>query len=436
MRGGRVGGAQRKRIHHGIDLRELHAAGLLLRSWPGERVLAGLCVSRWVRKELLEAPDVKEVVLTEDYRRQVPLDGSLLAGSLRRLRNHRITLKFVNNDTASQFHEEDGEGEREQNRHRPWVRGLEEALAREGPSLVDNLVHLDLNPIQGGDLGEGIGPDHWKLLAKVLGSCTRLHTLRLGGQELGAEGITELVPFFQKNTALTDLDLKYNNVRHSIRHLTVCTNLSRLELGGCEEELDDDLADTLEYLTALTDLDLSDVSNFEDGAGVMQALHSHSRLTSLDFSGCVDIDPESAATLAPIISHNAAVLNYLNLGGACMRAEGLALLTRVLSDCSQLATLGLGGNFIKLEGARMLGDVGWEELRQLHTLDLQDNLLLAEGVHTVAHILVSHRDPYVFSFLSPSLKINPSFAWRTLVDAAMLALQAQGVVLSRPPRRH
>ena len=381
---------QKRKWGYGETIRKLNDIGFIGKTWPAERILVGICVSRWLRVELLESQEGKEIFLTESTgSTRWPLDGSILSRSLRLLHNYRISLTAHVRSVQEQW----GRGFLRPVGELPWLPGLQDALESEGSSLVENLVRVKLSsrrydtPCQ----AKGLGLDHCRKLGKILESCSRLRSLGLFVED---KGLAALSGFFRKSTSLTELTFDDCSIEDSgsFEHLNYCTNLLLLRIGGYVAE-PVQLIDTLRCLTTLTDLDLGDGQYWHNEARVVQGLLRHTRLTSLNFENTVSLnmdvgmfdmnDEDHTPVLAQVIANNAKNLTFLNLCGVNL-GEGFRWLAPVLGECTLLESLGLYDNRIQTQGAQHLAAVRWEECRALHSIDLQENALKSAGVETAA----------------------------------------------------
>jgi internalin A len=195
--------------------------------------------------------------------------------------------------------------------------GVAEALRRIEACRLARADVLDLGGLQLATLDEILAP---------LCGLTALTSLRLNGNEIGAEGA---------------------------RHLSGLTALTSLNLSG--NSIGDEGARHLSGLTALTRLNLWNNSIGAEGARHLAGLTA---LTSLNLNGN-RIGAEGARHLAGLTA-----LTSLDLSGNSIGAEG----ARHLSGLTALTSLNLPGNSIGAEGARHLAG-----LTALTSLNLDDN---------------------------------------------------------------
>jgi internalin A len=233
--------------------------------------------------------------------------------------------------------------------------------------------------------------------ARALATLTKLTTLNLGRNQIGAEGARALSAL----TKLTSLNLDDNQIgAEGARALASLTKLTSLSL--FESLIGDEGARALATLTKLTTLNLGRNQIGDEGARALAAL---TKLTTLNLS-LNHIRDEGARALATLTKLTALYLHDNQIGAD--GAGALAALTKLtslylsanqigdegahaLASLTKLTALNLGRNQIGAEGARALAT-----LTKLTSLYLGDNQIGDEGTRALA-MLTNLTTLYLFN---------------------------------------
>ena len=243
-------------------------------------------------------------------------------------------------------------------------------------AAASGVVHLLRAPI--GDEGA-------RSLAGVLGQCSSLTKLRLGGNSIGHEGAWSLADLLRKCSSLAKLDLEGNNFRaEGARSLAEilgqCSLLAELNLEGnlIGHEGARSLARVLGLCSSLAKLNLGyNMIGAKGARNLAGELGQCASLTVLDL-GTNGIGDHGAGSLARVLGRCSS-LTALNLGTNGIGDHGAGSLARVLGQCCLLDELDLGCNGIGDEGARSLaGALG--RCSSLKRLFLGENLIDDDGV--------------------------------------------------------
>ncbi|KAL1520434.1 hypothetical protein AB1Y20_022017 [Prymnesium parvum] len=248
------------------------------------------------------------------------------------------------------------------------------------------LVTLDLNR-------NNIGAEGAAHIAEALKTNATLTSIHLYGNKIGAEGAAHIAEALKTNTTLTSLDLYGNNIgaegaAHIAEALKTNATLTSFNLKSAPPLRRRDRHAT--YPTARRPCLALPLSHTlinigaEGAAHIAEALKTNATLTSLDLAAN-DIGAEGAAHIAEALKTNT-TLTSLHLYGNKIEAEGAAHIAEALKTNATLTSLHLYGNNIGAEGAAHVAEA-LKTNATLTSLDLGWNKIGAEGAAHIAEAL-------------------------------------------------
>jgi Ran GTPase-activating protein (RanGAP) involved in mRNA processing and transport len=264
--------------------------------------------------------------------------------------------------------------------------GIEEALR----SKVTKVIDLDRNEL---------GPEGIKEVVSGLENNTTLEHLYLNTNDVGDEGAIALSEVLLSNTTLKSLLLDENQIRYkgaaalanliktnnTLQELSLASNF--IALKGAVQ-----LANALRTNQSLLVFNMScniffgtykkEPTGDDMAIEFAKVLHDNSTLQSLDLSHS-QIRPKGAWALAKALASNTG-LRHLYLDHNYVGNEGAKLFAKALKFNSTLQTLTLCQNQIEDEGANALYDVLKERgssTAPLQFLDLQSNVDISPNVY-------------------------------------------------------
>mmetsp|Transcript_14180 Transcript_14180/g.33575 ORF Transcript_14180/g.33575 Transcript_14180/m.33575 type:complete len:481 (+) Transcript_14180:121-1563(+) len=447
-----------KNLEQADILQRLHAVGLLSKVWPYQRVILGMQVCKWLRRDLGLSMDKCVLILSAQG-----LHEDNFAKALRRIECGWITIRLRGYHSYTQgkvggFEDPLAqiaaafEGSKERGCahtiERLELDGGFEAVPAGGwvklcSSLqyCSNILHLNLS-------SKGIYDEAATALGSALGNCTKLQTLDLSNNRIGDTGGERIAEAIGKCKSLRRINLQGGEMgAEAIQILATvlpgCTGLATLNLG--QNKIGPigavGLAKAIQSLRSLEKLHLKGNALGAEGVrAIGKAWHACERLTLLDV-GHNNLRRDGVHTLAcGLPGPMAARITHLNLFRNRIQDPGVVRLATLLRACTALTHLNLSANGISNAGLRALVEQT-ESFPALTTLDMSHNLLgehvdVVQGsaIDPIAKLLrqtpvLKHLDLSTnkLSEAAPT-RVTPDVTLKTLKTEILAAVAAVGTV--------